>query len=81
MFLLYCFKIEKQPSSIPKRASALARTVNMALHRSGGGAIGRIWRHITAVKISGRVMTDMRVETRITPATSSGRFPYMRAKR
>ena len=31
--------------------------------------------HITAAKISGRVTTDMRVDTRITPATSSGRLP------
>ncbi len=37
--------------------------------------------YITAIRTSGRVKADMSVETRITPATSSGRLSYMRAKR
>ena len=41
--------------------------------------LGRLGIHITTARTSGMVMADISVETRITPATSSGRLSYMRA--
>ena len=45
----------------------------------GPEQLSRFGVHITAANTNGMVTADISVETRMTPATSSGRLSYMRA--